>query len=80
MSESPPPPRRNNKNQSQKPSKESKEKKSTKVVEKSKKLPFKRSYQIELPNFVVKGLFEKNGIKENPNNMILKIRLDRKTD
>ena len=66
---------RRNKNEKNKNKNDRKEKK-----EPINKLPFKKVYNIDLPAFIVKGLFEKNGVKEDPKSMQLKIILQKKKD
>ncbi|KAH0786790.1 asparagine-rich antigen [Histomonas meleagridis] len=48
--------------------------------ETSYKLPFKKVYNIDLPAFIVKGLLENNGVKEDPKSIQLKIVLQKKKD
>ena len=62
-----------------------KEKIKSKNIRKDKKesiekLPFKKVYNIDLPAFIVKGLLEKNGVKEDPKSIQLKIVLKKKKD
>ncbi|OHS96567.1 asparagine-rich antigen [Tritrichomonas foetus] len=53
------------------------DRKSTKKEQKNK-LPFKTSYNVDFPAFVVNGLLEKNGIKGTAADYQLKILLDSK--
>jgi len=70
---SPPPPKRDQKHNSS--DEETNHKEKERKSQKPDKLPFAKRYEIKLPSFITKGLLEKAGCKEHPNDMVLELVL-----